>query len=291
MRIAIIGAGLFGLGSAYFLKAWGHDVTLFDAKGVGQGASKIGYGLCHAYPGRSGALSKYGLEALALTYQLVDAAEEALGKRVALRNGILRRGGWAPREISEDIQKVEEGYIVPGMTVDMPEYLRGLLQFLDLPLEIRKVTEEVPGFDLTLFAMGRGVEELQLGWPLDFVKGQVALAPKEREYERSVIDGGHLLPTFEGDLQIGSTYERGFTSDEPDREAALEGLREKLERFGVSEITGVSSGIRVCVEGSYHPLIKKVGEKSYVLTGLGSRGLLYHSYYGREVSKLIGTLS
>lgn len=51
MNIAIIGAGFSGLALAYFLLQSSAHVTLFDAVGIGGGASGIATGLLHPYPG------------------------------------------------------------------------------------------------------------------------------------------------------------------------------------------------------------------------------------------------
>ncbi len=53
MKIAIIGAGFAGLAGAYYLSEH-FQVTLFDLKGIGGGASGISSGLLHPYPGEKG---------------------------------------------------------------------------------------------------------------------------------------------------------------------------------------------------------------------------------------------
>ena len=105
MRIAVVGAGLAGLGVTHFLLKKGHFVTLFDQFGVGSGASGIPVGLCHPYLGRSGKPSKFAGEALQATRELLDIAEKSSGKKLADRGGIFRVD-WTPIEWYPDLEKV-----------------------------------------------------------------------------------------------------------------------------------------------------------------------------------------
>ena len=123
MRVAVVGAGLAGLGVTYFLLKRGYLVTLFDERGVGGGASGIPIGLCHPYLGRSGKPSKFAGEALLLTNELIIAAENSSKKKLADRSGILRVD-WTPYEMYSDLEKVDEGILIKsGMTVFLKEYV------------------------------------------------------------------------------------------------------------------------------------------------------------------------
>ena len=81
MKIAIIGAGFAGLASAKFLIDAGASVTIFDAKGVGGGASSVCCGLMHPYPGLESRRSLHAEEALRCSKELIRLAEENTPKK------------------------------------------------------------------------------------------------------------------------------------------------------------------------------------------------------------------
>lgn len=267
MRYAVVGAGLAGLAVAYFLRQKGCSVTIFDKSGVGAGASGIASGLLHPYPGKKGLLSKYGFEALAATTDLLDRVEEQ-GEKVTLRNGIIKDGA----------------LISSGITVFMDRYLKGLLKYLNLTVEPMR---NLDGFDHVVFAVGAGIREMHFDLPIQFIKGQILTVESSKIWERSVIDNGHVSPLPDGRYHIGSTYEHHFTSDEPDLAHAESYLAPRVKNFAPFNICSVSAGVRVSVKGSYLPIIKKIDDRVSVFTGLGSRGLLYHAYYGRLLANLI----
>ena len=91
MRIAILGAGFAGLSAAWhLLRRGGCEVTLFDPKGVGGGASGIAAGLLHPYVGEEGKRSYLASEGIEATLELIAAAEKSLGEKVVLQKGIVR---------------------------------------------------------------------------------------------------------------------------------------------------------------------------------------------------------
>ena len=180
MRVAVLGAGLAGLGVTYFLLKKGYLVTLFDEMGVGAGASGIPIGLCHPYLGRSGKPSKFANEAMSATIELIDIAEKFSGKKLADRSGILRMD-WAPLEWYPDLEKVEEGILIKsGMTVYMRDYVNVLYDsFKNVELVKKKITSEIelPEFDRVVFASGEGMRNFNL--PVSYVKGQVLQYSRE----------------------------------------------------------------------------------------------------------------
>ncbi len=293
MRVAVVGAGLAGLGVTYFLIQKGHSVTLFDELGVGSGASGIPIGLCHPYVGRSGKPSKFSDDAMTATRELIDKVEKTSGKKLADRSGILRVD-WNPIQWYPDLEKVGEGVCIKsGMTVYMREYVKALYDsFNNVELVIKKVSfeEELKDFDRVIFASGAGIKPFCLD--VTFVKGQVVIGVCKNPPEKTIMKAyGHMSPLRDGRVQIGSTYEHHYVSSAPDQEVALRELQPKMNALLSKEdefvIEGCFSGIRVCVKGGYLPIIKQLNEKVFVFTGLGSRGLLYHAYYGRHLANMI----
>lgn len=310
MHYAIIGAGLAGLSAAYFLREKGARVTLFDSKGVGGGASGCASGLCHPYPGRSGRLSPYGIEALAKTRELVAISEKALGRKVALQNGIIRLA-WENPPLDEDLEKWDEkidsseGRVVlgegfrgssilirSGMTLFMADYLEGLFRALgDVELIRERIDhlEELSSFNHIIVAAGGGTKSFFKGRDLQYIKGQILTCESKIHWERSIgmFGQGYLTPLIgpgkENLVHLGATYEHHYSSVEPDLSAALHYLKPRMERFlpplDTFTILNCQAGERVAVKGSSLPLITKLDKRTTLFTGLGSRGLLYHAYY------------
>ena len=94
-RVAILGAGLAGLSVAYHLLEAGPAVVdIYDAGGIGAGASGAAAGLLHGYTPR-GRLLWMGREGVARTHALLAVAEAAAARRglplpLAYCTGILR---------------------------------------------------------------------------------------------------------------------------------------------------------------------------------------------------------
>lgn len=300
MKIAIIGAGFAGLGAAYFLQEMGDvSLTLFDPNGVGGGASGVSSGLLHPYPGFYARRSHKADEALLLTKQLLRFAEQHTPHKVSLQNGILR---FATNEEQKknlksyaekwgDIEEVEKDTFLlhSGVTVLSQNYMTGLFRGLEkkgteLVKKSISTLEELDHFDHIIVAAGYGVRTFKECSHLNikFLKGQSLTMEGEPPYTLSAISKGYIAHLGNREtFHLGSTYEREFQSVEPDQEVACALLSEKLALCKQAKILKCQAGVRVCNRSHYLPVVEKVGPKITVFTGLGSRGLLYHAYYGR----------
>ncbi|MFS8563307.1 MAG: hypothetical protein LVR00_02840 [Rhabdochlamydiaceae bacterium] len=65
----------------------------------------------------------------------------------------------------------------------------------------------------------------------------------------------------------------------PSLEVALHLLKPSLP------VRGVKAGMRVTNPAHYFPIIEKIDERTWVVTALGSRGLLYHAYLAEQLTK------
>ena len=88
----------------------------------------------------------------------------------------------------------------------------------------------------------------------------------------------------------GATFEHHFSSVEPNISEAVEEILPKLQVFypdlSRSSVTGCRAGVRASAPG-HRPLSGRMGERLWVLSGMGSKGLLYHALYSAELSKRI----
>lgn len=289
-KIAVIGAGFAGLSAAWHL-CKEHHVVVFDAKGVGGGASGISAGLLHPYPGEKGRTSWKAGEAMAIARQLLKVSETALNCPVAHYGGILKCGPCLSP--GDDVEKLgEEEYLIrSGITVFVSLYLKGLWKACEQQgseLQIQKIGDlkELKGFDVTILCVGAGishfVESRRLR--LNFVKGQILTCLLEKTLKRSVVAKHYTAMTENRNLcYVGATYERDFASEEADLKTAIALLQPKLP------VVGCCAGIRVTNRAHYFPILEKIDKKTWVITALGSRGLLYHGYMGKLLTEALSS--
>lgn len=284
-RIAIIGAGFAGLAAAYYLSEK-FQIVLFDQKGIGGGASGISSGLLHPYPGEKGRRSWHAEEALEATRELLKVAEEELGQPVAHYDGILKVGLC---EAGDDVECLSDGtfLIKSGITVFPELYLEGLwraCQKRGVELKLQKIhsLQELSGFDQVILAVGAGIRHFPecRHLKINYVKGQVLACAVEQPLERSISSKRYrALTPSKNVCHLGATYEREFTDDLPCKETAIALLKPE------TEVLDCRAGIRVTNPAHYFPILEQFNATTWVITALGSRGLLYHAWLGKKLFK------
>lgn len=328
-KIAIIGAGFTGLAIAWQLLNSSSEhaqITVFDSRGIGQGASGKAVGLLHPFTGAHAKLNAMGDDGMHATLELLDAAAQALGSPVtANQRGILRlaltqqqeddykksaslhphRLKWLTAEECQTLvpgcAKVPGLWIEEGMTVYAASYLNGLWKICSekgVEFVHQKVhtLQELDHFDLTI--VGAGAESSNLpelsAIPLKAVKGQVlefawpaGLEPLRYPLNSHVYI---LMSESKRSCLVGATFEKAFTDDSPSIEIAKEELLHKafalyppLETFSLIHC---HAGLRA-VTPQHLPLIRQISPKQWLLTGLGSKGLLYHALYAKKLMDLM----
>lgn len=313
MRIAIIGAGFAGLSVAWhFQQMPCCDITVFEKKGIGGGASGVAAGLIHPYSGEQGRRSLFATEAIEIARNLFFLVEEKIGKPIIIQQGIVRyvQNDQQLQMFLAHCQKYgdvwQDGenrfWIESGMTIDCQRYLEGLWSILSekgARLVLNEVSnlDSLKDFDLIVVAAGAGAikfSEFKV-LPISVLKGQVLkcrISEQRQLPQASTICKGYIALSRESKTcYVGSTYQRGDLSEDPQPELAKEELFPKISFFfpNVSELTVVDcyAAFRVARSGHYLPIATRVERNIWALTALGSRGLLYHAFFGREMANEI----
>jgi glycine/D-amino acid oxidase-like deaminating enzyme len=279
----------------------------------------------HAYAGMHAKRSWKAEEGLNATHKLITEASRALNQSIVLSKGILRpainiaqiNNFQQTAQTYEDaewwnkercIQKIPplhviEGglYIKTGLTLDVPGYLFGLWkacallgsQFHQSALIKEK---DLLRFDKIIFALGSAITLFKplASLPIEPVKGQILQIkwPKDlQSLPHSLVSQGYLVMSKDQHSCIaGSTYEHCFKSPAPDLSLAKEQILKKISSFFPAlahpEIISCKAGIRATTPRNHHiPLIGRLGKKIWFITGLGSKGLLYHAWLGSLLSQ------
>lgn len=313
MNIAIVGAGLAGLGTCWHLCQFPHfQVTLFDPKGIGGGASGVSTGLLHPFPGRRALRSWSSEEGMEETRRLIEISEKAMEHPVAEKTGIFRPARTLQQKEDFFIRAQEDAeafwqehpifglglWIPSGITLYSRLYLEGVwkaCQSLNAKLIQDSVAslDDLNAFDAIVLTAGFETLAFAPHLLLQVTKGQTLLCRWPERLPFSIVSQGHVTPTEDpGICQVGSTYEHGFTSMDPDNRAIAE-LIEKAAKFYPParefEVLEVRAGARISRPKGYRPILEKLGNKTWVFTGLGSRGMLYHSLFGKQIAEEISS--
>ena len=322
-KIAIVGAGFSGLGLCYHLLQCGHQVTLFDSKGIGGGTSGIASGLLHPYPGESARLSWKGHEAMNEAKLLIEKASQALGREVARREGILhlaisekKKEAFLQRvKTQNDVEwwdadtchgRVKGAHFCPGIfirsgqTVHPKLYLQGLWKLCQkqgAQLEKKEVdVAALNSFGQIVIAAGSGIRKMKECENLNvkFNKGQLLACTKPSYFNPgfSLVGKGYLaMSEDDNQCYLGSTYEHEFVTEQPCLGHATEKIFSQVGQFlpsyGAFEVRECLSGMRVANCKTYHPIVGKLRDGVWVLTAMGSRGLLYHGLMGKILAEAI----
>lgn len=297
-------------------------LTLFDEKGIGGGASGIATGLLHPYGGAHAKLNRLGLEGLKETRHLLKIAGESLKKPVAENQAILRLAltqqqtldftlsaskyptdiEWLSekqcQELYPYLTKAPGIWIKDSKIVLSRNYLMGLWKACETRgaiLEQSSISslKEVESFDVVVVAAGANSllfsefssygltvikgQLLELEWPSDIPS--IPFALNSQAYL--------ILDTKTNKCLVGSSYEKNFRDGEIEMQKAKEEILPKviamLPFLAGAKIIGCYAGLRVATP-NHMPLTERVGSKLWLMTGMGSKGLLYHALQGKKLA-------
>lgn len=323
IKIAVLGAGFCGVAVAYHLLQRCPDiqVTLFDPNGVGGGASGIASGLMHPYAGARARQSDHAAQGMEATSKLIKVAEEALGVPVAKNSGLLRLAitpeqkhyfsecaakhpdvqWWTEEQCKAAVPGIADAagiWIPSAITVDAPLYLQGLWKACEKAgARLEKVgissLREVEHFNAVVVALGGSICSLPefSSLPLSFLKGQILeLAWQGESLPFPINSQAYLVMGNEGRCLAGGTYERQFQDAKPDIARALAELtpkvRDLLPQLTHLDVVSCRAGLRAYTK-EHRPWIHQFKKKSWIITGMGSKGLLYHALFAERLSSLI----
>ncbi|MGA8163938.1 MAG: FAD-dependent oxidoreductase [Waddliaceae bacterium] len=324
IRIAIVGGGFSGLASAWNLLRYQEagaslEIVLFDPADIGDNASGVAAGLLHPYPGPRAKLAPKGIEGQTAAIKLMEIASNALGIPVAEKTGQLRPALTTRQKedflrcasMHDDVHWHDDVpyrhirgpgiFIESSYLVRTEHYLSGLwkaCQDQGVRWEKQEVASlaELEEFDLKVIAAGYAVTTFpELSFlPVKPVKGQILEIewPSRLSPLPFPVNSGVYLVRQPDPSRciVGATFEHSFSGAAPDLSAARRLLQKKmaalLPALADADIVDCRAGIRAYTP-DHLPLIKKIGDKTWVFTGLGSKGLLYHALYAQTLARQV----
>lgn len=325
MRIAILGLGFSGLAVAWhLLQRPKVQVVLFDPAGVGGGASGLAAGLLHSYTGAHAKLNKHGIQGMESTSRLLKVAEAALDRPVADYSGMLRVAlteqqhhdfltcaqrysdvQWLTAHecqgLVPDLIAKDGLFVGSAISVNCKLYLQGLWEAcasLGASLEKQAIQnlQELANFDRVVVTMGASSKlfpELS-HLPLSPVKGQILELqwPEGMPHLPFPINSqAYLVRNGEGSTYFaGATFEKEFSTTEAVPEVAIAEIMPKICAFlpalKDAKVIGCYAGIRASTP-NHQPIVAQVNDRCWVLAGMGSKGLLYHSLFASQLVQKI----
>jgi glycine/D-amino acid oxidase-like deaminating enzyme len=293
MTIAVIGKGISGLACAYFLKKRGlHVEVFFDQPGASHAAS----GLVHPYPGDKGEKAFCADQAYEDAKQLFFELQD-VNDKFAFEEGFFRKPTSLLMKQNlenagvDEIEKVNEDlfFIKKGIRLDTLKYLKRLEEVcLQMGVVFHQTKihslSDLSHFDKLFVCAGYGIKDLQQDLKLKYLKGQSFVFNKMCQHEKGFLTKGYLVP-YSNKVIIGSTYERKFESIGPDFNAAFKIMNDNIQAYfkdyGDIKPVEIHAGVRVAHPNFNMPKWFIKDEKVVFLTGLGSRGLLYHATWAK----------
>ncbi len=294
MKVAVVGAGMAGFALTWNLLQRGCEVDLFDD--ASDSASAASTGLLHPYPGKEAARAWRADEAMIATKRLLEAVS---GDGAAYApDGILRLGVTEPQRLRfkdyscdflPSLAPSPAMWIPEGITVYSIPYLNALrTACAKAHIYKHRVSDlrELQSYDLAILACGVGVFQFEecRHLPLKRAIGQALICKWPERLPMALLASGHIATTEDPHYcQLGSTYEH---TAKPDPNKAL-ALLDRCAKFYPPakdfEIVEIRHGTRVSPLQGARPMIVQLNENTWVFTGLGSRGLLYHALLAEEL--------
>jgi hypothetical protein len=300
----VAGRGFGGLAICYHLKKKypSSKISLFDPNPLFASASAAASGLLEPIGGRLAARSLRASDGLKATKELLDAASCHVRKKVYKDGGVLHAPISAEQRVVFEKKRVQnpqyfewtqggEFLVKEGVNVFSRDYLEALYSLV-LSMGVQYVPEKVP-HDPTVkqifYAVGKEIDK-ELPGQFQLIRGQAMQVQRgESIFSLPKVHKGYIaLDSDPAVYHVGSTYERTNLDLPSDKEGAVKELiernREIFPEVAFLSPLGVYEGTRVYSKKQERlPQIVPLGANQVALTGLGSKGLLYHALYAKEI--------
>ena len=313
-HIAIIGAGFSGLACAYYLSNSGYPVTVYDPSSVGENASGISAGLLHCYTGTRARPPVDATKKVESTLELLQISQEALGSSVFKQSGLFRPAinerqeadfrkraeefddvRWMTTEESKELYP--DLLALPGIwiqkcyAIDTGHYLEGLWLACSkrgARWEKRQVgsLDELEGRQIIL-ATGAATALLGREQKIHPIKGHVLEIEWDIELPSPISANIYFVPSKTPNRCLaGGTFEHTFDSVSADVQTAKELLFPKIHtlfpQLGPCRIINCKAALRGSTPNR-QPICGKMDENTWILAGMGSKGLLNHAYFANNL--------
>lgn len=126
---------------------------------------------------------------------------------------------------------------------------------------------------------------------LHCTKGQLVHVSMSTDLPLPVSGAGYAVPAG-NKLILGTTYEHSYKDLEPTNEGITKILaltKRMIPSVASAKILGASAGIRVGVPETRLPMVGRLTRNVWILTGLGSKGVLLASHIGRNLETWLKT--
>jgi len=310
MNIAVIGAGLSGLSTSWYLLQHRAKVDLFDPLDIGKGASGHSTGLINPFPAKHTRKTLFADESLREVKYLLQVAQENTSTTLAEMTGLFKKplneeqkkeftllAQKHPELSIKNLYGAEGLFISTAITVHPQNYLDALfaackksgLRYFQKEVSL----DDLSSYDTVVIATGHNTALIEkfMDVPFSATKGQMLVCKWPDNVPKltmSIAAKGHISP-FDEVCYIGSTYERNFTDDKPNSNS--DNLLTQVSAFFplASEFAVLEkrAGIRLKRKGHYIPFVGRLDAKCWAITGMGSRGLLYHALLGKQLAEAI----
>lgn len=303
-KIAIVGAGLAGLSLAYkFSSNPSYQIDIYDPKPREKRASSRAF-LLHSFIHPKCLLNWRGREAFKAAEDLMLSVHQKSTLSFFKERPFLKLANH-PKLVSSfkeaallypEVSFEEKTFLgYPGVWINQAYQIEGALYLKALEVSCQKqgamfintLAQSLNQYDLIFYASGHEMLKMFPSFFEGFtpIKGQILELKKPKEFELNHAISAykcHLFPSMTQEtLFLASTYERQFIDELPQKETALNRLLPKLnflpDLLQPSDVLSVQSGVRLYAPDKM-PKCLQINERSWGISALGSKGLLYHAY-------------
>lgn len=306
-RVGIVGAGIAGASVAYVAARAGASVTVFDPAPE-QGASHVPRAMVHPFGGRRAAASRRRVEAFHMTLEwaaeLQPEAKTGIlrvatdEEKAELWQGVADKwaevGGWIDADkLQARLPSVADGMpggieVPDGMSIEPKGFIGALLDHENIsavPEIVNAIGEDEEGawiegderhrFDVVVLA-GGAYSQPMTAHPigLEPMSGS-AIIVRGPGPDEPVAGHGQLTPIGNGETVVAGTYRKDRNAEltNQDVTSLIDKAAATLPDMASCELVRGWTAVRAASKDR-KPVVGAIGDRVYVLVGLGSKGFL-----------------